>query len=101
MNRKEETKAVKEMSKALAQCDDSKLIEQFLRSLLTENELSEVASRWALVKLIDKGVSQRKISADLGLSLCKITRGSKELKRRNSPFKKMIYINEEEITEES
>jgi len=94
MNQKEESNAVKEMSLALAQSDNPKLIEQFLKSLLTENELSEVASRWALVKLIDKGVSQRKISADLGLSLCKITRGSKELKKKNSPFKKMLSIND-------
>ena len=83
-------KAVREMSYALSKTDDADLIEDFLSSLLTEYELDEVGKRWALVKLIDEGMSQRNISKELGLSLCKITRGSKELKKPNSSFKKMI-----------
>ncbi len=83
---------IREMSEHLARTDDPDLIEEFLPCLLTQNELQEVASRWALVKLIDQGVSQRKISNELGLSLCKITRGSKELKKDNSPFKRMIDL---------
>ena len=30
-----------------------------------------------------------------GLSLCKITRGSKELKKENSPFRRMIELARE------
>ena len=82
--------AIKELSVSLAATDDHVLIENFLNSILTPNEVSEVASRWELVKQIDKGISQRKIAENLGLSLCKITRGSKELKKKNSPFKRMI-----------
>lgn len=93
MDNNTEKAAMKEMSAALASCQDVALIEEFLHSLLTENEIKEVASRWALVRLIDKGVSQRKISSELGLSLCKITRGSKELKKENSPFKQMMEIS--------
>jgi TrpR family trp operon transcriptional repressor len=87
------TEYLKEMSITLAKTDDKDLIEQFLPCLLTKNELQEVASRWALVKMIDEGISQRKISSELGLSLCKITRGSKELKKDNSPFKRMIDLS--------
>ena len=87
---------LKELSQALAACDDSELIEDFLRNgLLTDNETHEMASRWALVKLIREGMSQRKIAEKLGLSLCKITRGSKELKKDNSPFKRMLEIYEQ------
>lgn len=81
------------MSETLAKTGDPDLIEEFLPCLLTQNELQEVASRWALVKKIDQGTSQRKISEELGLSLCKITRGSKELKKENSPFKRMIDLS--------
>ncbi len=81
-----------ELASALALTTDEDLIEEFLHSLLTENEVNEVASRWALVRLMDEGMSQRKISRELGLSLCKITRGSKELKKENSPFARMIDI---------
>jgi TrpR family trp operon transcriptional repressor len=81
---------LEQLSKALAATQDHKLILDFLHSILTPNEISEVASRWALVMKIHEGKSQRKIAEELGLSLCKITRGSKELKKENSPFKKMI-----------
>ena len=82
--------SLKELSTAFSRTDDSKLIYNFLECLLTKNELSEVASRWALVKMLDQGMSQRKIASQLGLSLCKITRGSKELQKDDSAFKKMI-----------
>ena len=82
--------SLKELSIAFSKTDDSELILNFLECLLTQNELSEVASRWALVKKLDKGISQRNIASELGLSLCKITRGSKELQKEDSAFKKMI-----------
>lgn len=84
------SESLEQLSKTLAVTEDPELIREFLDSILTPNEISEVASRWALVLQIYEGKSQRKISEELGLSLCKITRGSKELKKENSPFRKMI-----------
>jgi TrpR family trp operon transcriptional repressor len=81
---------IDEMSKALASVDDEKVIEEFLISLLTEKEVHDFSARWELVKLLDEGMSQRKIAKKLGLSLCKITRGSRELKKPNSAFKYFI-----------
>ncbi|MBU2511149.1 trp operon repressor [bacterium] len=81
---------IKEIATVLAKTENAKEIEEFLRSLLTPSEAKEVSSRWELVKLLDEGMSQRKISEKLGLSLCKITRGSKELKKDPSYFKQMI-----------
>ena len=83
---------LKELSLSLARIDDPPLIERFLKSILTPNEVEEISTRWALVQLLDQGMSQRKISKKLGLSLCKITRGSKELKKNNSAFKEVIEI---------
>lgn len=88
----ESQQAIKELSAVLAESSDRELIEDFICSLLTPNEINEVASRWALVKLITEGMSQRKIAEKLGLSLCKITRGSRELKKENSSFKSMIDL---------
>jgi TrpR family trp operon transcriptional repressor len=79
-----------EIANALANIDDPQLIENFLKSILTDNEARDISSRWELVKLLDQGMSQRKIADKLKLSLCKITRGSKELKKENSAFKKVI-----------
>ncbi len=81
---------IDEIAKVLAITDNPIEIAEFLRSLLTPSELNEVSSRWELVKLLDQGLSQRKISDKLGLSLCKITRGSKELKKTPSYFQQMI-----------
>lgn len=81
---------INEIALVLANTSDEKAISEFLKSLLTESEIREVSSRWELVKLLDQGMSQRKISDKLGLSLCKITRGSKELKKNPSFFKQML-----------
>jgi len=91
LSRKENGKALREMSITLAHTDDPDLIEDFFSCMFTASELETIASRWELVKLIDQGYSQRKIAEMLGLSLCKITRGSKELKKKNSAFARMIH----------
>jgi len=89
----DDSKSINELCQALAACDDVKLIQDFLcNGLFTANETHEMATRWALVRLIDEGMSQRKIADKLGLSLCKITRGSKELKKNDSPFGKMLDL---------
>jgi TrpR family transcriptional regulator, trp operon repressor len=85
-------KKINEIARVLAITRDKKIIEKFLLSLLTKNEIEEISSRWELVKLLNSGLSQRKISSKLGLSLCKITRGSKELKKKSSAFKYMINV---------
>ncbi|MDA8411577.1 MAG: Trp family transcriptional regulator [Treponema sp.] len=84
------TSNLSEMSKALAKTRDPELVEDFLRSLLTSSEVDEISKRWALVKDLARGTPQRVIAANLGLSLCKITRGSRELQRENSPFRRLL-----------
>ena len=79
-----------EMSRALANTGDSGLVKDFLHCLLTPAELADVAARWALVKALRHNVPQREIARDLGISLCKITRGSRELKKPGSAFQKIF-----------
>jgi TrpR family transcriptional regulator, trp operon repressor len=78
-----------EMARAFAGADPA-LIEEFFFSLYTPAEADEIAKRWALVKEIARGRPQREIAKELGLSLCKITRGSRELKKEGSAFKRML-----------
>lgn len=82
---------IKEISGILSRIEDQKLILDLLECLLTENEIKEIAGRWELVKMLDKGVSQRKIAQKLSMSLCKITRGSRELKKKDSAFKRALH----------
>jgi TrpR family trp operon transcriptional repressor len=83
-------KNIKEISELFAFSKDPKEIMNFFRSILTPKELKDIGSRWELVKKLDQGESQRKIAHDLHLSLCKITRGSKELKKKNAVLKRFL-----------
>ncbi|MDR2184846.1 MAG: trp operon repressor [Treponema sp.] len=84
---------LEELSRTVAKTGDGELIEAFLRCLLTPAEIADIAARWALVKALEKKVPQRKIARDLGLSLCRITRGSRELKKENSAFLRMLALS--------
>lgn len=81
---------INEVSRILANIQDENLIKDFLESLLTENEVKQIAGRWELVKMLDEGNSQRSIAKTLHMSLCKITRGSRELKKENSPLRTVL-----------
>ena len=81
---------IKEIAQITSRINDPKLIEELLTSILTKNEIENVSSRWEIVKRLEQGISQRKIANALHLSLCKITRGSRELKKENSTLKKIL-----------
>ena len=81
---------LEEFASVLAKIQDQRLIKELLVCMLTKRELEEIDGRWKLVKLLDQGMSQRKIAEKLKMSLCKITRGSKELKKENSALKRVI-----------
>jgi len=88
---------LRELARALALEADPRQLEEFLRSLLTPAEVVEVATRWALVKEIARHVPQREIARRYSLSLCKITRGSRELKKPDSSFRKMIGLVDDSL----
>ena len=69
---------------------DEKLAYDFIEWLFTPAERKDIANRWLLVKEIDKGTTQREIARKFGMSLCKITRGSKELSKPDSAFRKVL-----------
>ncbi len=87
-----------EMAASFSKADPA-LIKEFFFSLYTPAEADEIAKRWALVKEIARGRPQREIAKELGLSLCKITRGSRELKKEGSSFKKMLILAGVEVPE--
>ncbi len=83
-----------QITEYLASVEDPEQIQQFLSQLLTPAEVKDLSSRWHLLRLLNKGVTQRKIAQQLHLSLCKITRGSKELKKEKSILKEAIQAFE-------
>lgn len=79
-----------EISAILAAQTDAKRIARLLEELFTPAELKDLAARWKIVKMLKAGIPQRKIAAELHVSLCKITRGSKELKKPKSELKEAL-----------
>lgn len=74
--------ALNELAVVLADTRESAAMRDLLEALLTPRERARLALRWRLVCLLVSGVHQRSIARQLGISLCNITRGSRELKRR-------------------
>jgi len=62
-----------EIAQYLAVTDDPYKIHSFMESIFTPAELHDLNLRWELVKMLDKGKSQRQIARELHISLCKIT----------------------------
>jgi TrpR family trp operon transcriptional repressor len=83
-----------ELSQLLASTEDPALVEEVLSALLTPSEAHDLSARWELVKRLNQGETQRKIAKDLGLSLCKITRGSRELKKPASALRTLLRLHQ-------
>ena len=65
-------------------------MQKLFEELFTQREKYDFALRWRLMKELHQGKTQRDIASELGISLCKITRGSKILKQDDSQFGKIL-----------
>ncbi len=75
-------------------------MQTFLEGILTPSEVDEIMCRWQLMLRLLSGATQREISHDLGVSLGKISRGSRLLKYGPPEFRELIerIIKETEST---
>ncbi len=85
-------KAMRQLAQVLADMHSTDEIYDVLYAILTEPERKKIALRWELVRLLEEGMSQRAVAGALGVSLCKITRGSRELKYGPPGFRKAIHM---------
>lgn len=69
---------------------DKKLLADFLVDLLTPREYDDIVLRWQIVKRLHKGIPQREIAKDLGVSIATITRGSRELLDEKGGFQRVL-----------
>jgi len=66
------------------------LLHEFLFDLLSPAEYKDLAVRWQIVKLLQKGVPQRDIVKSLRVSISTVTRGSRELMNKKGGFAKAL-----------
>ncbi len=79
-----------ELPGIFAAITDAQEMESFFREIFTPKELKDLALRWQLLKELYEGQSQRGIAERHGISLCKITRGSKILKQEHSITRRIL-----------
>lgn len=81
---------IRDIAKILVEIDNVDDMSGFLDEILTDNEKKDLVLRWELMQRLYDGKSQRAIAAELGISLCRITRGARILKSRNSVTEKIL-----------
>ena len=86
----QEDATLRELVQVLAGLRNEKEVDDLLVALLTPREREKIALRWKLVRMLEAGLTQRVIAERLGVSLCKITRGSRELKTGRAGFRRIV-----------
>jgi TrpR family trp operon transcriptional repressor len=62
-------------------------VADFLKVLLTDQELDEIPQRLVIVKMLNKSIPQHEIAKKLHVGVATVTRGSKEIQKER--FKKI------------
>jgi len=61
-------------------------VELFFQDMMTQHERETLAERWQIIKRLHAGMPQRKVKEELGISIERVTRGSKTLKSSQGGF---------------
>ena len=78
------------LARAMVKVGEEDALATLLDEILTPCEASDLAKRWRLLELLRSGESQRSICLKLQVSLCKVTRGSRILKQKDSMVAKLL-----------
>ena len=80
---------IEQISENIINMSQKEIIE-FFKEIMTKSEITTLSKRWRIIEMLSEGRTQREIAKELGVSLCKVTRGAKILKKQNSVTKKII-----------
>lgn len=83
-------KDIKDIAELMLSINNTDDMVQFLNEILTDNERRDLVIRWELMNRLYDGMPQRAIASDLGISLCRITRGARILKSGESILEKLL-----------
>ena len=71
---------------------DKSALNDFIRDILTPREFENVGVRWQIVKRLAKGEHHQSIAEDLHLGVATVTRGSREMRKKEGGFRKALKI---------
>ena len=95
----EEEKNAKEfLTSLLCSITDTDEMNALLEDLLTPREMIDIIQRYLLMDDLYQGISQRDIATKRKMSLCKITRGSRMLKKKDGYMRKLLQERYDDYT---
>ena len=71
---------------------DKDLLADFVKELLTPREFDNIGVRWQIVKRLAKGEHHQSIAEDLHLGVATVTRGSREMRKKEGGFRKALKV---------
>ena len=80
----------KKLAEAFCSIENTSEMRKFFSEIFTPAEIDDFVLRWRLMTMLLDGVPQRKIASDLGISTCKITRGSGVLRTGKSITERIL-----------
>lgn len=75
-----------DLLEVFASLDDPAAVASLLEDILTPAETDALRERWAIVKLLAAGRSQRAVRDEVGVSITTVSRGSRQLKYGGGGF---------------
>ena len=95
----EEEKSAKEfLTSLLCSITDADEMNALLEDLLTPREMIDIIQRYLLMDDLYQGISQRDIATKRKVSPCKITRGSRMLKKKDGYMRKLLQERYDDYT---
>ena len=86
----EQTRAKNDIVDVICSITDRDELIAMFDDILTPTEIDDIIQRWLLMEDIYKGIPQRDIASKRKMSLCKITRGSKMLKKEDGFMHRLL-----------
>ena len=87
---KEAKEAFEDIISVFCSITDADEMKALFDDLFTSSEMKDMVNRWLLMTDLYKGKPQREIAEARKLSLCKITRGSKMLKKEDGFMHRLL-----------
>lgn len=84
-------RCVQQIATMCMRAQDQKMMESWLRDLLTPGEIEEIAERINIFAALLEGKTQREVADELGISVTTVNRGAKEMKYGKGAAAKIVW----------
>ena len=98
LDKDEEKRGKEELLDIILSVKDKEELQSLFDDIMTDREMSDVVQRYLLMDDLWRGKSQRDIAAERSMSLCKITRGSKMLKKKDGFMRRWFTQKYDDFT---